>query len=357
MLYNLLTAFNGDIALFKYITFRSAMAALTTLLFTFIFGRPLINLIKKLNLKEKIREDGPKSHKAKEGTPTMGGIIIILSILAGVLLWTDVTNPFIQIMLFATFSFGILGFTDDLIKRTNKKGVLPVYKIIFQLVISIIISFFVLKSKLYSGFETMTNLIFLKNIMLNLSYFYIPFVIAVILGSTNGANLADGLDGLASGMLAVVFAIFAIIIYITGNRVFADYLNILYIDKIGELTIFVLCTATASLGFLWFNAYPAEIFMGDTGAITLGGILGTAAVLSKQEVLLFVAGGMFVFETLSVMLQVSYFKISKGKRILKMAPLHHHFEQMGIPESKIVIRFWIVAILFGILALSTLKVR
>ncbi|MGE3063198.1 MAG: phospho-N-acetylmuramoyl-pentapeptide-transferase [bacterium] len=362
MLYNFLTYLFSDIALFRYITFRSAMAAITSLAVTFLFGGKIIKIIKKRNVTENIRNDGPQTHLIKQGTPSMGGIIIIISILCGVLLWSDLKNPFIQVMLISSAGFALLGFTDDLIKLTDKKGVLPLYKILVQLVIAGGICLFMLKSANYNLLNTYTNLLFVKNLMIDLSLFFLPFVIMVIIGTTNAVNITDGLDGLASGLLAIVFSIFAVIIYISGNRVFSGYLNMMYIPEIGELTLFILCSAAASLGFLWYNSYPAEIFMGDTGSLTLGGILGTAAVLSKQEILLFVAGGVFVIEALSSMLQTSYFKFTRktsgsGKRLFRMAPLHHHFEQMGIRETKIVARFYILGVIFGILALSTLKIR
>jgi phospho-N-acetylmuramoyl-pentapeptide-transferase len=338
------------------------MASITALLVTFIFGRGIINAIRKHNVNEKIREDGPKTHLVKQGTPTMGGIIIIISILSGVLLWADLSNPFIQVMIASMLGFSLLGFTDDLIKLTDKKGVLPVYKLLFQFLIAGGIVLFMINSKNYSTLNTYTNILFVKNLMVDLSFLFFPFVIIVIMGTTNAVNITDGLDGLASGLLAIIFFVFAIIIYIVGNRVFSGYLNMMYIPEIGELTLFILCSAAASLGFLWFNSYPAEIFMGDTGSLTLGGILGTAAVLSKQEILLFIAGGVFVIEASSSMLQIIYFKMTKrsatgGKRLFKMAPLHHHFEQMGIKETKIVARFYILAVIFGIIALSTLKIR
>ncbi|MDD3803368.1 MAG: phospho-N-acetylmuramoyl-pentapeptide-transferase [bacterium] len=362
MLYSLLSNLFADIALFRYITFRSAMAAITALTVTFFFGRQIIYLITKLKITESIRKDGPQTHLVKQGTPSMGGIIIILSILSGVLLWADLKNPFIQVMILSTLGFFLLGFTDDIIKLTDKKGVLPLYKILFQFVIAGGICLFMMKSGNYSNLNTFTNLLFIKNLMIDLSIFFLPFVITVIIGTTNSVNITDGLDGLAAGLLAIAFSVFAVIIYISGNRVFSGYLNMMYIPGIGELTLFIMCSAAASLGFLWYNSHPAEIFMGDTGSLTLGGILGTAAVLSKQEVLLFVAGGVFVLEALSSMLQTSYFKLTKrvtgsGKRIFRMAPLHHHFEQMGLKETKIVARFYILGVIFGILALSTLKIR
>lgn len=357
MLYRLFVNIAGDIALFKYITFRAAMAAVSALLFSFLFGKPLINLIGKMNFTETIREDGPKSHQLKSGTPTMGGLIIITSILTGVVLWSDLSNDFIRMLMLVTVLFGILGFTDDIMKRRNKKGVVPRYKLIVQFAIGLLTAIFVLNTSHYGDLATMTNVLFLKNIMVNLSILFMPFVILVIMGTSNAVNIADGLDGLAIGMLAIVFSVFTIITYITGHAVFSSYLNMMYISQSGEISVFMAASAAACLGFLWFNAHPAQIFMGDTGALTLGGILGVAAVMVKQEILLLIAGGMFAIEVLSVIIQVSYFRISKGKRIFRMAPLHHHYEQLGIPENKIVARFWIMSILFGILALSTLKLR
>uniref|UniRef100_A0A7C3N5L6 Phospho-N-acetylmuramoyl-pentapeptide-transferase n=1 Tax=candidate division WOR-3 bacterium TaxID=2052148 RepID=A0A7C3N5L6_UNCW3 len=357
MISSILSSIFKDVALFKYITFRAAMSSITSLLFIFIFGRSLVNLLKKFSLTEKIRDDGPKQHLKKEGTPTMGGIIIVLSIFLGTLLWADLSNTFIRFMLIATSLFFILGFTDDILKFKSKKGLIPKYKLIFQFIISIIIFYFITKNSNYSNFRYLTNILFIKNILFDLSFLYLPFIILVLLGTTNAVNLTDGLDGLASGMLAIVFTLFAIVTYIMGNKVFSDYLNILFIKNIGELSVFSLTCASASLGFLWFNSYPAEVFMGDSGSITLGGILATIAILSKQEILLLIGGGLFAVEALSSLIQIYYFKLTKGKRFFKMAPLHHHFELSGMSEPKIVIRFWIVTILLVIIALSTLKVR
>jgi len=253
--------------------------------------------------------------------------------------------------------FFILGFIDDILKFKSKKGLIPKYKLIFQFIISIIIFYFITKNPNYSNFRYLTNILFIKNILFDLSFLFLPFIIIVLLGTTNAVNLTDGLDGLAAGMLAIVFTLFTIVTYIMGNKVFSNYLNILYIKDIGELSVFASTCASASLGFLWFNSYPAEIFMGDTGSITLGGILATIAILSKQEILLLIGGGIFAVEALSSLIQIYYFRLTKGKRFFKMAPLHHHFELSGMPEPKIVIRFWIVTILLVIIALSTLKVR
>lgn len=357
MISSLLSSIFKDVALFKYITFRAAMSSITSILFIFIFGRSLVNVLKNFSITEKIRNDGPKQHFKKEGTPTMGGIIIILSIFLGTILWADLSNSFIRFILPITFLFFILGFIDDILKFKSKKGLIPKYKLIFQFIISIIIFYFITKNPNYSNFRYLTNILFIKNILFDLSFLFLPFIIIVLLGTTNAVNLTDGLDGLAAGMLAIVFTLFTIVTYIMGNKVFSNYLNILYIKDIGELSVFASTCASASLGFLWFNSYPAEIFMGDTGSITLGGILATIAILSKQEILLLIGGGIFAVEALSSLIQIYYFRLTKGKRFFKMAPLHHHFELSGMPEPKIVIRFWIVTILLVIIALSTLKVR
>lgn len=357
MLFRLLTDHMNEIALFKYITFRASMAAITALFICFALGRPIINIIRKLNMTERIREDGPHTHKIKEGTPTMGGIIMMTSLLSGVLLWADLSNPFIKVLIFSSAAFALTGLIDDIIKRRDKKGLVPVYKIVSQLVISLGVALFVMKGGNYGELGTFTNIVVLKNYMLNLSFLYIPFIFLVILGSTNGVNLTDGLDGLASGLSGIVFAVFTVIAYIAGNMVFSRYLNMMYIPEIGEASVFLLAASASSLGFLWFNSNPAEIFMGDTGALALGGIMGTAAVLVKQEILLLVAGGVFAAEALSSLLQIAYFKTTGGKRLFRMAPLHHHYEKCGIPENKIVTRFWIIGILLGILALSTMKMR
>ncbi len=357
MIYKILTVVFPDISLFKYITFRAAMSAITSLLFISSFGKNLINLLKKYSITENIRKDGPQQHFKKAGTPTMGGIIIFFSIILGNILWADLSNDFISFMLLITFLFFLLGFVDDILKLKNKKGLIPRYKLFFQFLIAILVFIFLTKNQVYSNFKTMTNILFIKNILINLSFFYLPFIILVIFGTSNAVNLADGLDGLASGMLAIVFSLFAVITYISGNKIFSNYLNILYIKEIGELSIYSLTTAASCLGFLWFNSHPAEIFMGDSGSITLGGILATIAILSKQEILLLIGGMLFAIEAISSLIQIFYFRITHGKRIFKMAPLHHHFELSGIPETKIVIRFWIVTIIFVLIALSTLKIR
>lgn len=356
MLYRMLLPFSDTISLFTYITFRAAMSAVFSLLFAFFAGKHIIRLISRLNIAETIRSDGPQSHAKKSGTPTMGGIIMILSILTGVLFWADLTNPFIIFLILITFSLGVLGIADDLLKQKKKSGIIPIYKLIIQIVLGIAISLFILKHASYNGFATMTNIILMKNIMINLSWFFIPFVILVLTGSSNAVNLTDGLDGLAAGMLGIIFAVFTVIAYISGNTVFSNYLNMNYIQGSGEMTVFLASAAAASLGFLWYNAHPAEVFMGDTGSLAMGGILGASAILLKQEILLLIAGGMFAVETLSVIIQVASFKIT-GKRVFPMAPLHHSFELKGMSESKIVVRFWILSILFGILAISTLKLR
>jgi len=356
MIYRILILITDEIALFRYITFRAAMAAVTALLFSFVLGRPIIRFIKSINLTETIRNDGPAGHINKTGTPTMGGLLIICSILSGVVFWADLSNPFIRILILITAILGILGITDDLLKRRDKNGIKPAIKIIVQVIVGLILGLFVLNYNAYGITDTMTNIIFLKNIMINLSFMYIPFVILVLTGTTNAVNLSDGLDGLSAGMLAIIFTVFTAIAYISGNSVFSEYLNMHFIAGSGETTVFLASSAAASLGFLWFNSHPAEIFMGDTGSLTLGGILAASAILLKQEILLLIAGGMFVVEAMSVIIQVTSFKLT-GRRVFPMAPLHHSFEKMGMPENKIVVRFWIVSILFGILALSTLKLR
>ncbi len=356
MLYKLLLPLSDNIALFTYITFRAAMAAVSSLLFSFFVGKYIIRIIKKLNIRETIRSDGPERHMSKAGTPTMGGIIIILSILTGVLLWANLSNTFIILLILITLTLGILGLIDDILKKKNKTGVIPRYKLITQLALGTVVSLFVLNSPAYNGIWTMTNIILLKNMMINLSVFFIPFVMLVLTVASNSVNLSDGLDGLAAGMLGIIFTVFTAIAYVSGNAVFCTYLNMKYIPGSGEISVYLAAAAASSLGFLWYNTHPAEIFMGDTGSLTLGGILGASAVLLKQEILLLIAGGMFAIETMSVVLQVISFKLTK-KRIFPMAPIHHTFELKGIPESKIVVRFWIISILFGILALSTLKLR
>ncbi|MFY9590078.1 phospho-N-acetylmuramoyl-pentapeptide-transferase [Rickettsia endosymbiont of Halotydeus destructor] len=361
MLYNLLLPYihNSHIAnLFHYITFRSGLAILISLTICFLTGPRLIRFLHVLQkYGQPIRLDGPKSHQMKAGTPTMGGIMIILSSCLTTLLLADITNKYIWISLFGFISFGIIGFLDDYAKITknNHKGIKGKSKLLLQMFISLIICLSLQYTDHPGGNQLAIP--FFKNLLINLGYFYIPFAIFVIVGASNAVNLTDGLDGLATVPIALTASSFALISYLAGNHIYANYLQIIYIPNSGELTIFCASLVGASLGFLWFNAQPAEIFMGDTGSLSLGGVLGTVSIITKHELALGIIGGLFVVETISVILQVYYFKTTKGKRIFKMAPLHHHFEKNGWAESKVVIRFWIIAVIFALIGLSSLKLR
>ncbi len=361
MLYNLLLPHihNSHIAnLFHYITFRSGLAIIITLSLSFITGPILIKFLRTLQKHgQPIRSDGPESHKTKAGTPTMGGIMIILSSCLSTLLLADLTNKYIWITLFGFISFGIIGFMDDYAKVTknNHYGVRGKNKLLLQGIISLIIC--ILLEYTDKNPSHLLNVPFFKNLSLDLGYFYIVFAIFVIVGSSNAVNLTDGLDGLATVPIAFTAGSFALISYLAGNLIYSNYLQLTYIPNTGELTILCAGLVGSCLGFLWFNAQPAEVFMGDTGSLSLGGVLGIISVITKHEIVLSIVGGLFVIETASVILQVYYFKATKGKRIFKMAPLHHHFEKHGWAESKVVIRFWIISVIFALIGLSSLKLR
>jgi phospho-N-acetylmuramoyl-pentapeptide-transferase len=348
----------GPFRLFGYITFRSAYAAVTAILIVLIFGRSFINYMKTHSLGQRIRDEVPESHRAKEGTPSMGGVMILLSILAASLLYCDLTNINIIILFTATLWFGALGLYDDYVKihKNKPRGLSIRTKLIIQLLYGIALGV-VLYFFGPEGFTTKTNLIFVKNYIVNLGILYPAFVMLVVVGSSNGVNLTDGLDGLAIGIICIAALAYSTLAYAAGHAVISDYLNIIFLKNGGEVTVFCASIFGASLGFLWFNAYPAQVFMGDTGALSLGALIGTAAILIKQEILLIFVGGVFVVEALSVLIQIAYFRRTGGKRFFKMAPLHHHFELKGLSEPKIVVRFWIIGIIFFLLALSTLKIR
>jgi len=361
MLYHLLYPISDFISgfnIFRYITFRTAYATVTAMLISFIFGRAFIQYLKRKQINEKIREDGPKSHFVKEGTPTMGGLLILLSILIPTLLWADLTNVYIHLILLVTVWMGLLGFMDDYLKaiKKRKKGMVARLKFAGQIMLGLILGSILYFNPPDPAFTTATGVPFFKNIFLNLGVLYIPFVIIVITGASNAVNLTDGLDGLAIGLVGICALGFAGLAYITGRVDFSTYLNIEYFKDAGELTVFCGALVGACLGFLWFNTNPAQVFMGDTGALALGGVLGGLALLIKKEILLVIMGGVFVTVALSVIIQVLYFKLT-GKRVFKMAPLHHHFELMGWPEQTITVRFWIVGIIFALLSISTLKIR
>jgi len=360
MLYHLLYPLHQTYIIFnvfKYITFRSAGAALTALLASVIFAPFVIKRLKKLKITQGIRENIPGS-QVKESTPTMGGVFILSAIIISTLLWADLTNRFVQLILFVTIWLGALGFLDDYlkIKRRGPHGLSPMYKLIGQLLLAAGIGCYLYSSPLVQEYATKLSIPFFKKILPNLGWFYIPFVILVIVGSSNAVNLTDGLDGLAIGSLLIAGATYALLAYLTGHSQFSEYLGIIHLAGSGELAIFLAGLVGACLGFLWFNAYPAQVIMGDTGSLALGGVLGTVAVLIKKELLLVIVGGVFVLEALSVGIQVMSFKL-RGKRVFKMAPIHHHFQLLGWAEPKIIVRLWIVGLMFALLSLMTLKLR
>ncbi|NRB10032.1 MAG: phospho-N-acetylmuramoyl-pentapeptide-transferase [Rickettsiaceae bacterium] len=362
MFYNLLLPLStkSHIAnLMTYITFRSGLALLLSLILSITFGPKMIRYLKSLQgAGQPIRDDGPASHFDKAGTPTMGGLMIIFSSLVATLLFADLANPYIWIVLLVMLCFGLVGFVDDYTKitRKNHRGISAKSRVLVQFIVSFI-AFLAISYFAQHNFTTRLTFPFFKNLFLDLSYFYFPFAMCVIIGSANAVNLTDGLDGLAVGTIAIAVSSFGIISYLVGNIIYANYLQIIYVPHVGELTIFCAAIIGSSLGFLWYNAKPAEIFMGDTGSLSLGAALGTISVISKHEIVLSIIGGVFVLETVSVIMQVGYFKFTGGKRIFLMAPIHHHFEKKGWSESKVVIRFWILAIIFALIGLSSLKLR
>ncbi len=361
MLYQFLLNFVdtfGFLNVFKYLTFRTGLAVFTSLVIVLIIGGPFIKFFSNQKIFNPIRDDGPEDHIVKKiGTPTMGGVIILLGLLISVFFWADLTNLNILFCIYIAISFGLLGAFDDFkkIKYSNSSGISSKLKIILQIFLAVIgICLYV-----YSvDYQDITNLYFpfFKNLIINLGWFFIPFSVFVIIGSSNAVNLTDGLDGLATVPVILVAACFAFISYVTGNIVFSDYLQIPYIEGTGEVSIFCGAIIGSCLGFLWFNAPPAKIFMGDTGSLSLGGSLGAVGIITKHEIVLAITGGIFVLEAVSVMVQVISFKLT-GKRIFKMAPIHHHFEKKGWPESTVVIRFWIISIVLAMIGLATLKLR
>ena len=344
---------------FSYITFRTGVSIFTSLVFVLIFGGPFINYLKSSTyFNQPIRNDGPITHIIKKsGTPTFGGVLIIFGVFFSSLLWADTKNIFVLISLFSLLSFSLIGFFDDYIKIKfrNSKGISASIKIFFQLVFSLMI-FYLISISIDFEKRFLLNLPFYKNLIFDLGYFYFPFALIVIIGSSNAVNLTDGLDGLATVPVILVTLTFVFITYLAGNVIFAEYLKIINIKNISEVCIVLGATAGSCLGFLWFNAPPAKIFMGDTGSLALGSLLGTVSLMTKHEIVLLIAGGLFVLEAMSVIIQVVSFKLF-GKRVFKMAPLHHHFEKKGWEESTIVIRFWIISIILVLLALSSLKLR
>ena len=343
---------------FKYLTFRTGLAMFTSMVIVLLVGTPFINFFSAKQILDPIREDGPEEHIIKKiGTPTMGGVLILLGLFSGILLWGDLSSVYIWFLLFIVTSFGLLGAFDDYkkIKYKNSSGISFRFKIITQILIAIL---GLLLLSQFSSHEKLTNLYFpfFKNLIINLGWFFIPFSVFIIVGSSNAVNLTDGLDGLATVPVILVAGCFAFISYVTGNVVFSEYLQIPYIQGMGEASVFCGSIIGACLGFLWFNAPPAKIFMGDTGSLALGGSLGAVGIITKHEIVLAITGGLFVLEAVSVIVQVLSFKLT-GKRVFKMAPIHHHFEKKGWAESTIVIRFWIISIILAMIGLATLKLR
>ncbi len=369
MLYHLLLPLQETFSalnIFRYITFRSAAAALTALLFSFVVGPWIIRRLQQLHVGETIRIEGPSTHSVKAGTPTMGGLIILGALLTPTLLFARLDNIFIQMLILSTVWMGLIGFIDDYLKavRKIKTGLLPRYKLLAQVSLGLVLGIVVYLHPEFNEVHTATTIPFIKGFMLDFQtwWIYIPFVIFVITATSNSVNLSDGLDGLAAGLMAIAALVFAGIAYITGRADFSQYLNIVYLPSAGELTVFCAALIGAVLGFLWFNARPADVFMGDTGSLALGAALGAVAVLLKKEFLLPFAGGVFILESVSVILQVRYYKYTRkrfgeGRRLFRMAPIHHHFELKGWDENKVVIRFWILGIFFALMTLATFKIR
>lgn len=361
MLYHLLFPLSNDFALFnlfQYITFRSGGALFTAFALTIFLGKPLIKFLRNKQGKgQPIRDDGPQSHLSKVGTPTIGGALILMSLAISMLLWCNLHNPYIWVMAGVTFGFGAIGFADDYLKvsKSNTKGVPGKIRLLAGTLIGGIAGWIVY-SYAPQGTDGFVMLPFTATFALYLGLSFMLFVAFVIVGTANAVNLTDGLDGLATGPVIIAAGAYAMIAYFTGNINFARYLNILYVPGSGEICIFLAALIGGCLGFLWYNAPPALVFMGDTGSLALGGALGSAAVITRHEIVLAIIGGIFVAETISVILQVGGFKMT-GKRIFRMAPLHHHYEQKGWPETRVVVRFWIIAFMLALIGLATLKIR
>jgi len=351
-LHDVFSAFN----VFRYITFRTIYATITAMAIAFLLGPWLIRKLQSLNISQPIRDDGPDSHQAKQGTPTMGGILIIFSVVTSTLLWANLTVEYVWFALVVTVGYGIIGFMDDYCKlvRKNSKGVPGTMRLAGEIAIALFVSTLLY---LKPGFSSSITIPFFKTILPDLGWGYIILATFIIVGAANAVNLTDGLDGLATGPAIICFLTYLFFAYFAGNVKISTYLQIPYVAGTGELAVFCGAMAGAGLGFLWYNAYPAQVFMGDVGSLSLGGALGTLAVATKQEILLVVVGGIFVLETVSVIFQVGWFKISNGKRIFRMAPLHHHFELKGWAEPKVIVRFWIISGILALFAISTLKIR
>ncbi len=361
MLYHLLISFYPQISVLnvvRYITFRTAAASITAFVISLVLGPWLIRRLRAFQIGQVIRQEGPQSHRAKAGTPTMGGLLILAAALAPTLLWADLTNVYVWVAVGATASFGVIGLLDDYLKVTRRSsgGLAPRYKFGLQILVALAVGLVVMWLAQINVYNTRLIFPFFKQLIPDLGWFYVPFAVFVLVAWTNAVNLTDGLDGLAISTFAVAAACMTALAYLTGHREFAEYLLLVRFAPAAELTIFGGALVGASLGFLWYNAHPAEIFMGDVGSLALGGALGTMAILIKQELLLVLVGGIFVLEAASVVIQVASFKLT-GKRVFRMAPLHHHFELMGWQEPKVITRFLIIAIVFALFSLTTLKLR
>ena len=358
MLYHLLYSLSDEIAafnVFRYITFRSAMAVVTAILLSMLLGSRFVAFLRRLSIGQSIRAEGPERHHDKAGTPTMGGLLILFTLLVPTLLWVDLTNPVAWVAVGVTLGYGAIGFLDDWLKvrRQRNLGLTSRAKFSLQVLVGIVAGL-VIRS--LPDFESTVALPFFKHAVFDVGWMYVPFAVLVLVCASNAVNLTDGLDGLAIGATLIAAATYAVFTYVAGNAVVAGYLQVPFVRGTGEVAVFCSALVGASLGFLWFNAHPAEVFMGDVGSLALGGAIGVVALLSKQEIVLVIVGGLFVIETLSVIVQVASFKLT-GRRVFRMAPLHHHFELSGWEESKIITRVWIVAILFALMGLSTLKLR
>jgi phospho-N-acetylmuramoyl-pentapeptide-transferase len=341
---------------FRYITFRTIYAAITALVICFVVGPWLINKLRSLQIGQAIREDGPRSHLSKKGTPTMGGILVIFAVVISTLLWANLLDDYIWFVIMVTVGYGLIGFMDDYRKLTSgsSSGISGKARLTGEILIAV---FFSVVLYMKPGFTSHVTIPFFKTALPDLGWGYVILSTFIIVGTANAVNLTDGLDGLAIGPAITSFMTYLLFAYLAGNIKIANYLQIPYIAGVGELSVFCGAVIGAGIGFLWYNSYPAEIFMGDVGSLSLGGALGTMAVLTKQEILLVIVGGLFVVETFSVIFQVGWFKLSRGRRIFRMAPLHHHFELKGWAEPKVIVRFWIISILLALVAISTLKLR
>lgn len=359
MLYHLLYPLHTTLSVFnvfRYITFRTIYASLTAFLICFFLGPWVIRKLSYMQIGQYVRDDGPQTHLKKAGTPTMGGTLIILSITVSTLLWANLTNYFVWIVLLVTVGYGGIGFIDDYLMQIKKqsKGLTVRNKLLLQAIMALITGILVYVSP---DFSTRITIPFFKNISPDLGWGYVLFAALVIIGTSNAVNITDGLDGLAIGPFIIASATYMVFAYVAGHVKIANYLQINYVAGSGEIAIFCGAMAGSGLGFLWFNSYPAQIFMGDVGSLSLGAAIGTVAVITKQEILLALVGGLFVIETLSVIFQVGFFKMTNGRRIFRMATLHHHFELKGWSEPKVIVRFWIIAIALALIAMSTLKLR